>query len=162
MHHRVIALVLGLLTLVEIAFASPSSASPKLSEDEQTLWTLEHAYWRFVEKNDLAAYANLWNENFLGWPSVSCTPVHKEHITDWITTQTSKGLAFKFVEFNPAAIQVTGDIAAVCYWITFRWLDKDANGAPSTIRITHAWVRTENEWRIISGMSMPEPKPAAK
>jgi hypothetical protein len=93
----------------------------------------------------------------LGWPSVSAAPVHKDHITDWITSQTSKGLAFKTGEFKPAAIQVTEDVAVASYWITFKWLDKDGNGTANTIRITHAWLRTGNDWRIIGGMSMPEP-----
>lgn len=162
MHCRGVALVLGLFLLAGLASASPPVASPKLSENEQALWNLERAYWHFVEKNDLTAYAKLWHENFLGWPSVSSAPVHKDHITDWITNQTSKGLTFRSAEFRPAAMQVTGDVASVCYWITLRWLDKDGNGAPSTIRITHTWIRAGNEWRIISGMSMPEPAPAAK
>jgi len=69
----------------------------------------------------LSAYAGLWHKDFLGWPSVSAAPVHKNHITDWITSQTTKGLAFKMVEFKPAAIQVTEDVAVACYRITFKW-----------------------------------------
>jgi hypothetical protein len=79
-------------------------------KDEETLWKLEHDYWRFVEANDLAAYSTLWNKDFLGWPSVSAAPVRKDHITDWITSQTSKGLTFKTVELKPAAVQVTGTL----------------------------------------------------
>jgi ketosteroid isomerase-like protein len=94
----------------------------------------------------------------VGWPSVSAAPVHKDRITDWITSQTSKGLIFKTGEFKPAAIQATGDVAMVFYWITFRWLDKDGNGATSNLRITHAWLKTGNDWHIIGGMSMPEPE----
>src|SRR5213075_2529673 len=126
-------------------------------KDEETLWKLEHDYWRYVEANDLAAYSKLWHTDFLGWPSISAAPVRKEHITDWITSQTSKGLAFKTGEFKPAAIQIAEDVAVACYWITFKWLDRDGNGAANTIRITHAWLRTGNDWRIIGGMSMPEP-----
>ena len=95
--------------------------SSEMSAEEQALWALERAYWQYVEKNDLAAYSNLWHQDFLGWPSVSSAPVGKDHITDWITSQTSKGLAFKAGEFKPAGIQVTGDVAFACYWITFKW-----------------------------------------
>jgi ketosteroid isomerase-like protein len=137
-----------------------SSSAP--SGDEQTLWNLEHAYWQYVEKNDLAAYSNLWHKDFLGWPSVSSAPVRKDHIIDWITSQTSKGLAFKAGEFKPAEIQVTGDVAFTCYWITLSWVDKDGKGAPHTFRITHAWLRSGNDWQIIGGMSMPEPESSAK
>ena len=136
----------------------PSGAAirSQTSEDEQALWNLEHAYWRYVQDNDLGAYSGLWHKDFLGWPSVSAAPVHKDHITDWITSQTSKGLAFKSVEFKSAAIQITGDVAVTCYWMTYKWLDKRGAGATHTTRIEHTWLRDEKEWRIIGGMSMPE------
>ncbi len=89
---------------------------------------------------------------------VSSAPARKDHITDWITSQTGKGLAFKTGEFEPAALQVTGDVAFACYWITFRWVDRDGNGEALTLRITHAWLRDGKDWRIIGGMSMSQPE----
>ncbi len=148
--------VIVALTLNQFARAADQTSPAQTSKDEETLWNLERSYWRFVEANDLSAYSNLWHKDFLGWPSVSAAPVRKDHITDWITNQTSKGLVFKDGEFKPAAIQVTGEVAFVCYWITLRWLDKDQKGEPGTFRITHAWVKTGSDWQIIGGMSMPE------
>ena len=86
-----------------------------------------------MQSNDLKSYVLLWHEAFLGWPSVSATPVSKEHITDWITAQTTKGWRFQTVEVKPAAI-----------------------------RITHAWRRDGKGWQIIGGMSMPESASAPK
>ena len=151
-----VALVV-LLTVSQLTRASGQTSPAQASKDEETLWNLERAYWRYVDDNDLSAYSNLWHKDFLGWPSVSAAPVRKDHITDWITTQTSKGLVFKAGEFKPAAIQVTGDVAFVCYWITLRWLNKDQKGEPGTFRITHAWLRAGSNWSIIGGMSMPKP-----
>ena len=156
-HFFLSAALVGLLIIAGVILASDVAISSQASKDEQTIWELERAYWRYVQENDLSAYSDLWHKDFLGWPSVSAAPVHKDHITDWITSQTSKGLAFKTGEFKPAAIQVTEDVAVACYWITFKWLDKDGNGAANTIRITHVWLRTGNDWRIKGGMSMPEP-----
>ena len=147
------------ITLLLLVVCTTVLAQAGGSKDEQRLWDLEHAYWRYVQDNDLSSYSKLWHERFLGWPSVNAAPVHKDHITDWITAQTSKGLIFKTNELKPASIQVTGDTAIVCYWITFRWLDKEGKGVPQTTRITHAWQKTAEGWRIIGGMSMPEPKP---
>ena len=145
-----------IFAMVGQTFAADTAA------DEGTIWERERAYWQYVEKNDLAAYADLWHKDFLGWPSVSSAPVRKDHITDWITSQTSKGLAFKAGELKPAGIQVTGDVAFACYWITFSWLDKDGEGEAHALRITHAWLREGKDWRIIGGMSMPEPEEPAK
>src|SRR5881392_2549929 len=148
-HFFLSAALVALLVIAEVALASDVAISSQASKDEQTIWELERAYWRYVQENDLSAYSCLWHKDFLGWPSVSAAPVQKNHITDWITSQTSKGLAFKTGEFKPAAIQVTEDIAVACHWITFKWLDKDGNGAANTIRIAHAWLRTGNDWRIM-------------
>ena len=151
------AVLVSLLTISGLTLASEATTPGQGSKEEETLWNLERAYWRYVQDNDLPAYSNLWHERFLGWPSVSSTPVHKDHITDWITAQTSKGLVFKTDELKPASIQVTGDAAMVCYWITFKWVDKAGTGQARTLRITHAWLKTGGDWRIIGGMSMPEP-----
>ena len=132
------------------------SSSPQSSDSERTIWELEHSYWRYVQDNDLTSYLKQWHKNFLGWPSVSATPVQKDHITDWITSETSKGLAFKLVEFKPAAIQVTGDVAETCYWITDKWTDKNGEGTPVTTRVTHTWIKNGKDWQIIGGMSSRE------
>ena len=149
--------LVSLLAVAQATVASDSATGSQSLKDDQKLWTLEHAYWRYVEENDLAAYSRLWHKEFLGWPSVSAAPVRKDHITQWITNQTSKGLVFKMGEFKPAEIQVTGNMAIACYWVTFKWVEKDGTGDAHTTRITHAWLRTGHNWQIIGGMSMPEP-----
>ena len=149
-------LVLSFLAGALALSAARTTVWAEGSADEQALWKLEHDYWRYVQENDLAAYSTLWHERFLGWPSVSPVPVHKDHITDWITAQTSKGLKFESVNFKPAAIQVTGDVAVTSYWQTFRWVDKNGDGATRGTRIMHTWLRSGKDWHIIGGMSMPE------
>jgi Domain of unknown function (DUF4440) len=150
---RVIPFLLGGVSVLSL----PGRLVAQESGGEKVLWNLEHDYWHRVERNDLSAYRSLWHENFLGWPSVSETPVRKDHITDWITSQTTKGFAFKIGEFKPAAIQITGKIGVTYYWVTYAWKDKEGKGESRTIRVTHTWVQDGKDWRIIGGMSMPEP-----
>jgi hypothetical protein len=63
-----------------------------LAKDETQIWNLEKLYWEYVKVNDLQKYRALWHDDFVGWPFVSAAPVQKDHITDWITNNTSKGL----------------------------------------------------------------------
>jgi len=156
-----LASILGVLLIPSVCLSAEMKI-PSSSVDEEALWKLEHDYWRYVQSNDLTAYLDLWHKDFLGWPSVNSAPVGKDHITDWITSQTSKGLAFKSGEFKPAAIHVSGNVASLCYWITYQLVDKDGNGQTYTLRITHTWIRSGSDWRIISGMSMREPAPTAR
>ena len=76
------------LALTATAFGQNSA------KDEAQVWELEKAYWEYVKANDLEKYRALWHENFVGWPFVSPAPVRKDHITDWITANTSKGITF--------------------------------------------------------------------
>jgi ketosteroid isomerase-like protein len=150
----VACLFVGTFAVISIA-----KNQSKASESEQALWNLEHEYWRHVQDNDLPAYLTLWHQDFLGWPLVSAAPVRKDHITDWIASQTSKGLHFNAGELRPAAIHVTGDIAVAYYWMTYSWQDKDGKGDSRTTRVTHTWLKEGNVWRIIGGMSMQETAP---
>src|SRR5258706_4338784 len=131
-----LGIVLPFLLAALLVVSLQGTTQTEASENEQTLWKLEHTYWNYVQENDLPAYLGLWQKDFLGWPSVNAAPVHKDHITDWITAQTSKGLAFKSVEFKPAAIQVDGDVAVTCYLITYKMVDKDSKCATHNLRNT--------------------------
>ena len=65
-------------------------------------------------------------------------------------------MKFESVGFKPAAIQVTGDVAVTSYWETFRWADKNGDGAMHGTRIMHTWLRSGKGWQIIGGMAMPK------
>jgi ketosteroid isomerase-like protein len=145
-------------SLFTVTLWGPLKARNRSQEREfrQAIWKLEQGYWNSVENNDLSTYLSLWHKDFVGWPSVSAAPVRKDHITDWITSQTNKGLTFKSIEFKPAATQITGSIAVAYYRMTCRWLDKDGRGDWHTIRVTHTWLKEGKDWHIIGGMSMQE------
>jgi ketosteroid isomerase-like protein len=126
------------------------------AKDDAQVWQLEKAYWEYVKANDLEKYRALWHDNFVGWPFVSPSPVRKDHITDWITANTSKGISLQSYSIEQLAIQVTGDIAINYYRINATW----ANGAGAEVRtdkfrITHTWIRAHGTWQIIGGMSSP-------
>ena len=138
------------LALVATCFGQTSA------KEETQIWQLEKAYWEYVKANDLEKYRALWHENFLGWPFVSPAPVRRDHITDWITANTSKGISLHSYLIEQLAIQVTGDIATNYYRINFTWANS-ANTEVKTdnMRITHTWIRLHGTWQIIGGMSSP-------
>jgi ketosteroid isomerase-like protein len=139
-----------LLVLASTAFAQDSA------KDEAHVWSLEKAYWEYVKADDLERYRALWHENFLGWPFVSSVPVRKDHITDWIKANTSKGIKLQSYSIEQLAIQVTGDIALDYYRIKATWANTGgAEIKTDAFRITHTWLRMHGTWQIIGGMSSP-------
>ena len=149
--------IIATLLVLASAVSDPGLAQSGSSDDEQAIWNLEHAYWHYAQENDLTRYLTLWHEDVLAWPAPYMTPAHKEHIADWITSAASNGLTGKVVEFKPAGIQITDNVAVTCYWITGEWFDKNGKStSKDTSRIMHTWLKNGGEWQIISGMSMPE------
>src|SRR5438067_8060738 len=123
---------------------------------EAEVWSLEKAYWEYVKANDLEKYRALWHEDFLGWPLISSAPVRKDHVTDWMTANTSKGMKLQSYSLEQLAIKITDDIAIDHYRIKMNWANSDGtNLRTDTLRITHTWIRTRDTWQIIGGMSAP-------
>jgi ketosteroid isomerase-like protein len=147
----------GMLRIIGLFLALAASASAQDSGKAETqVWQLEKAYWECVKANDLEKYRALWNDNFLGWPFVSSAPVRKDHITDWITANTSKGINLQSYSLEQLGIQVTGDVAIDHYRIRAIWANAEgAQAKTDTMRITHTWIRTNGTWQILGGMSAP-------
>lgn len=141
-------LIVGVLLTAKLFAVPPSAEADKL-------WSLEKAYWEYVQANDLQKYRSLWHIDFLGWPSVSSEPLRKDHITDWITAHTSKGETLTSYDLEQLTTQVTGDVAITTYRVRITWADNGAKQS-SAVRIIHTWVRKSGgAWQIISGMSAP-------
>lgn len=100
----------------------------------------------------------MWHPNFVGWPFVSAQPQSNDHITDWITAKTAKGLHLQSYNLEPAASQKTDNIVVVHYWLTSLWADKDGLGEPHTMCFTHTWIKVDKGWQIVGGMSASEPE----
>src|SRR5437667_10300921 len=105
---------------------------------EAQIWSLEKAYWEYVKANDLEKYRALWHDDFIGWPLISSAPVRKDHITDWMTANTSKGMKLQSSSLEQLAIKITGNIAIDHYRIKMNWANNDGtNLRTDTLRITH-------------------------
>jgi ketosteroid isomerase-like protein len=144
-----------LLFFVVVSAATPARAQQ--SDNEKAVWKLETAYWEDVKSLDLKSYMTLWHENVIGWPYGNSQPARIDHIADWITRYTDKGLRLQWFSIQQAASQSTGDLVVTHFWLTSFWADKGGHGEPSTQRITHTWIKTDKSWQIIGGMSAPIP-----
>src|SRR5690349_20696153 len=108
-------------TIVFLVVFAISAFAQTSTNDETQVWNLEKSYWEYVKTNELEKYRALWHERFLGWPNTASSPAHKDHITDWITANTSKGVKLQSYDLEQVAIQITGDIAATHYRIKMNW-----------------------------------------
>ena len=152
---KTIPLLFALTTTVALAPDLTHTVSP--ARIEQEIWNLEKSYWEYVKANDLQRYRALWHDDFVGWPFVSAAPVQKDHITDWITNNISKGLKLRSYSIEQLAVRITGDVAIDHYRIKVNWASSDTDEVVRTdaMRITHTWIETNGTWQILGGMSAP-------
>ena len=61
MRHALFALLIGV-------GSSLSAAAADFTPEEQAVWQMEEAYWRYVQAGDVEQYVTLWHERFVGWP----------------------------------------------------------------------------------------------
>jgi len=146
-----------MLRTITLFLALTASAFGQTSaREEAQIWQLEKAYWEYVKANDLEKYRALWHADFVGWPFVSPAPVRKDHVTNWITANTSKGISLQSYSIEQLAIQATADIAVNYYRISLTWANSaGAEFRTDKMRITHTWIRTHDTWQIIGGLSSP-------
>ncbi|HME87718.1 MAG TPA: nuclear transport factor 2 family protein [Chthoniobacterales bacterium] len=144
------------LTIAAAASTASPARTADLAKDEAQIWNLEQAYWEYVKTSDLEKYRALFRDDFVGWPLITTAPVRKDdHITDWITNNTSKGITLQSYSMEQLAVRVTGDVAINHYRIKLNWAKVDNGEAARTdaLRITHTWIQTCNTWQILGGMS---------
>ena len=153
---KTFAIFLTLTATLLWSQASLPAQAQDLSRNEAQVWSLEKAYWEYVKANDIEKYRALWHDAFVGWPSFSPTPVRKDHITDWMTNNASKGVKLQSYEIEQLAIKATGDIAIDHYRVKLIWGGSHPTDSSTELaRITHTWIKTGNTWQIIGGMSAP-------
>ena len=145
-----------LRTITLLLALTATALGQNSAKDEAQVWGLEKAYWEYVKTNDLEKYRALWHENFVGWPFVSPAPVRKDHITDWITSNTSKGIKLQSYSIEQLAIQVTG----ISQPITIELTQRGRTAQAAKLGRTDCGLRThglERTGRGKSSVACPRP-----
>ncbi len=150
---------LGAAVLLGVLGFAPSSLSAQRDEMTDEIWTLEEQYWQYVEAGDIESYITLWHDDFVGWPCSNLHPSGVENIADWLRVIRDEGVRVSF-ELHLEALQHFGDVAVVHYSspIIRRYPDGRVTGEGRLLKFTHTWMRSDGQWKIISGMcALAEP-----
>jgi hypothetical protein len=132
-----------------------------MSAVEMEVWELEEDYWKYAQAYDLESYRTLWHDQFVGWPRSEAVPVGKSGIGGWLERRQAAGQSLRYKLRREAVRQIAGAVV-VHYTVLIEWVAKDGTAESDNLRITHTWIQTGGRWKIITGMSAPIEKPAAK
>jgi catechol 2,3-dioxygenase-like lactoylglutathione lyase family enzyme len=135
---------------VEVNSVGDAIASAEQIKNE--IWQLEENYWKYVKEKDFKSYLDLWDDQFIGYPSTNKIG-GKDNITDWINAMY-KGRQSSFnYELTRHVENIFGDIAIVLYDATQIWKNEKGEVVEkSTFKLTHTWKKTGKGWLIIGGM----------
>ena len=124
----------------------------EISEDEQTLWSLENAYFTVIAQEDFGALERFYHADFIGWPSHSPEPVDRNVGRQSLEEQLANTEVLS-VKLRPLAVVVHGDVAITHLFVDLQQQDSDTEVSSSSHRVTHTWLREGGTWKILGGMS---------
>jgi ketosteroid isomerase-like protein len=117
----------------------------------EQVWSAEEAYWRYVQSRDWQRYMDLWSDDFVGWPIINDHPIHK---TD-ISLQIQSGWLSRVIgyELQRESVATYGPTVIAFYRVKIRLHNADHSESTSTSRIMHTWMKKDDVWQIVGGMS---------
>ena len=152
--------LLSLLCALQLTLSVASAQAPKnptipfpINPKQQMVWNGEQSYFRYLKTKDLNNFMALWDDDFVGWPDYSESPLHKPDIQTAVVEEF-KNPASSLSSLpgpNAEAIRVFRDVA-----LTFYFWPEDKT-SPTSYRIMHAWQNGKNGWHIIGGMDCEVP-----
>jgi len=117
---------------------------------------MEERYWQIVEARDRDGYVALWDEDFVGWPQDSPTPVRKDVIR---SDAFGRFEALSNFQLDAKAVQVFQDVAVAYYLVTATYAPKSGDNEVVAFRCMHTWRKSNGAWHIIGGMSSSAQQP---
>jgi hypothetical protein len=118
---------------------------------KRKLCNLEQTYWKNLTQGNIEGMRELWHKRFVGWPAHSDNPVNYEQATESLRRLLEDQMTTSCI-LRPCAFEFHGDIAIVHYRVDAKIVRQGKEEIVS-IRMTHTWLREQEEWRIIGGMS---------
>lgn len=128
-----------------------ASVPDSWSARQRAVWAGEETYWDVTAEGDVEGFMALVHEDFVGWPDTEETAITLENlrpvIEEWVADDPDEDFRY---ELTPLGVALSGDTGVAYYRAT-----EHRGGADNTYRITHTWLETDEEWKILGGLSAP-------
>ncbi|MGD2153824.1 MAG: nuclear transport factor 2 family protein [Gemmatimonadales bacterium] len=151
---RVTVLLLLAFFAAGATASTQTSTAQNQSDDEQTLWSLENAYFAHLSAKEFEALENFYHANFIGWPSHSPEPVGVS-VARHSLEELLAGIEVLSIQVRPQAAVIRGDLAVTHSIVDMQQRDVEGQASSYSYRITHTWLREGGSWKILGGMSAP-------
>jgi ketosteroid isomerase-like protein len=159
MNQSVIRLSINILVTLLIlsigGFWGIQSFAKEWSPTQKEIWEMEKTYWKLWRQRDLDGLMALHHKDYVGWTFLSEKPVNKTSYRDLLKSKIGKynGDLDTFAGTKRLEVKIFGNVA-IAYYV---WNIEHGRGRSITfdysIRFTHIWMKQDDKWEIIGGMS---------
>jgi ketosteroid isomerase-like protein len=124
----------------------------KNQESEKEIWALEEAYISYFIDANHRAILSMYHDRFLGWPDQEKQPADKKAARRYLEERYPKPVHMTY-KIDRQGITFLNNIAINHYLLYITWKDKSGNEQKRISRLTHTWIKTGKQWKILGGMS---------
>jgi hypothetical protein len=124
----------------------------KNQEIEKEIWALEEAYISYLFAANHRAMLSMYHDRFLGWPDEVKQPVDKKAISRYLEERYPKPVQVTY-KIDRQGITLLNNIVLNHYLVYITWKDESGNEQKGVSRLTHTWIKTGKQWKILGGMS---------
>lgn len=146
-----------LLSLTIPCSSSIAQQRPRGASATEQVWAGEEAYWRYVKEHDVKDYLGLWADDFMGWPIVDAHPAGKSSIAPVLNRHGGSLGQVVSYKLQRESVREHGPVVITFYRATVTRNNAAGSASTSTYRMTHAWMKEQGVWQIVSGMSAVDP-----
>ena len=119
----------------------------ELSGAQKEIWNLENTYFELWKNSDRKGFAKLHNKDAVIWGNISLWPKDKSIIDMGDPSGDGIGWTLDSYELESLKITIIGNNAISAFTAKIVRL-----GKPHQLRITHVWLKQDNNWLLISLM----------
>jgi uncharacterized protein DUF4440 len=113
----------------------------------------EGDFLAITKADDRDGFLTLWDERFVGWPRRASIPVDKNKMREDLKRAPDR----KVIDYKLEPLSVReygGSVVITLYRATVHSTDNNGKDERTrSYRLTHTWMKTQQAWQIIGGMS---------
>jgi len=135
-------------------FSFPAAGRVKrgntMAED---IWNLEEAYFANLYKADYEGVLALVHPLFLGWPGSLPKPVGREESAQFMKKLIPRPTQCT-IRIEHSGLRQAGDTVLTQYILHVNCPEASGKTKTQSSRITHTWIKIDNGWKLLGGMSI--------
>lgn len=119
---------------------------------QETIWSLEMAYFTNLYRAEHEKVLALVHPNFFGWPDGQTSPFDREGSAAFMKKLATKPIPCR-IQIERAGIRIQGNVALTQYILRAHSTGTDGTTTTRSSRVCHTWIKDGSDWKLLGGMS---------